>query len=636
MCGIVGVFNPYGFGNIDIEADITKMRDTLIHRGPDDAGIWIDLEAGIALGHRRLAILELTQAGHQPMLSRTGRYLIVFNGEIYNHLVIRNQLPVRQWKGLSDTETLLAGIEIWGLTETLKKCSGMFSIALWDRQHKTLSLARDRLGEKPLYFGWQGSSLVFASELKAFRLFCGFKGELNEGAIISFLQTSYISAPETIWKGIFKLLPGSVIRFSEKDISCIPDVELYWSLKDVVKSGIDNPFLGDDAAAIDALDKHLSSSVKEQMISDVSLGAFLSGGIDSSLIVALMQKSSTKKINTFSIGFDVKNYNEAPYAKKIAEYLGTSHTEYYVTAKDAQAIIPTLSSVYDEPFADSSQIPTILLTRLARTSVTVALTGEGGDELFAGYSRYAHINEHYMRLKNIPRPVLKFLSMCSKTMLNRSGSVGALRKLERILDSNPIEAMYSVYQMQTQLGLSSINSEIFRSYYLDQQRWPQSNDYISWMMCADIMTYLPDDLMVKIDRAAMYSSMETRAPFLSHELYDFCWSLPFLFKKRAGVSKWLLREVLKKYMPSHLFERKKMGFALPIGGWLMTDLRDWADSFLNKDSLREIAVLDADNVMSAWSMHKAGKKDMSATIWNILMLQSWFYNNKSPITIKGF
>jgi asparagine synthase (glutamine-hydrolysing) len=630
MCGIAGFLCPHSFDPDSAKTAAIWMRDALVHRGPDDAGLWMDGSNSVVMMHRRLSIQELSSAGHQPMVSPTGRFVICFNGEIYNHLELRQQLTRSAWRGGSDTETILACIEEWGLITTLKRCVGMFALALWDREEQRLALARDRLGEKPLYYGWQGQNFVFASELKAIKRHPQFLAKVNFKTIPAFLKLGYIPGPESIWEGIYKLEPGCVAWIHPLSGRGSARTESYWSLKEVVAAGQQQPFSGSRLEAIDAVESHLGTAVRQQMISDVPLGVFLSGGIDSSIVTALMQQASSAPINTFSIGFEAESHNEAPHAKRIAEYLGTRHHEYYVSARDAQAVIPDLAEIYDEPFADSSQIPTLLLSRNTARSVKVALTGDGGDELFAGYGRYFHIARQFKRLSLIPPPARKGAAMLVNGLRSLAPQSEPMNKLSAVLAEKRLEAMYRFYQSKNQLKLTSID-EAYDPYFLQSSAWPPVSDYVSWMMCADVKTYLPDDLLVKVDRAAMSASLETRAPFLSHELYEFCWSLPPAYKFHAGASKSLLKDVLRRHLPAELFERPKMGFAVPIAKWLRSDLREYAEAHLSRAALTSTGFLDADRIGGIWCQHKEGKRDLSATLWNVITLVSWMEKNRAEI-----
>jgi asparagine synthase (glutamine-hydrolysing) len=629
MCGITGFFSPTGFEFADAKVTLACMRDRLLHRGPDDAGSWLDAEAGIALGHRRLSILDTSLAGHQPMISDSGRYVLVFNGEIYNHRVIRRQLeslgPVA-WRGHSDTETLLTAVERWGLVRTLKTSVGMFALALWDRQERLLAIARDRFGEKPLYYGWLGQTFVFASEIKAIKCYPEFQAKINLKTIPAFLSLGYIPGPESIWEGIYKLEPGHITWIYPERDRWSAKKESYWSLKEVFLSGQQNPFSGSRLEATDALEFKLMAAVQQQMISDVPLGVLLSGGIDSSIVTALAQSGSSAQINTFSIGFEAASHNEAHHAKRIAGYLGTRHHEYYVSARDAQTVIPDLADIYDEPFADSSQIPTLLLSRKTASCVKVVLTGDGGDELFAGYSRYFHIAKQYDLFKSIPITARKGVAMLIRKLRLLAPHSQRLRKLTSVLAAQPLESMYRVYQSMNHVTLTTIDDD-YAPYFMNHAHWPEVDDYISWMMCADTKTYLPDDLLVKLDRASMSASLEARAPFLSHEIYEFCWSLPPSLKYHDGASKLLLKDVLRRHLPTELFDRPKMGFAIPIAQWLREDLQEYANTYLNWATLTSTGFLDASVITGMWQQHQRGESDFSATLWNIIILVSWMDRN---------
>jgi asparagine synthase (glutamine-hydrolysing) len=628
MCGIAGILYSNNSDADSAKMAAIGMRDALYHRGPDDAGFWMDDSNGVVITHRRLSILELTPAGHQPMVSPSERFVISFNGEIYNHLELRQKLARSSWRGGSDTETILACIEEWGLITTVKRCVGMFALALWDREERRLALARDRLGEKPLYYGWQGTTFVFASELKAIKRHPQFLAKINTKTIPAFLRLGYIPGPESIWEGIYKLEPGCVAWIRPVPACGSARIESYWSLKEVVAVGQQQPFNGSRREAIDALESHLGVAVRQQMISDVPLGVFLSGGIDSSIVAALMQKASSAPINTFSIGFEAASHNEAPHAKRIAEYLGTRHHEYYVSAREALTAIPDLAEIYDEPFADSSQIPTLLLSRNTARSVKVALTGDGGDELFAGYGRYFHIARQFSNLSRIPPPARQAAAMLVNGLRSIAPQSAYLNKLGAVLAEERLEAIYKFYQSQNQLRLTSLD-EGYDPYFSQSSAWPPVNDYVSWMMCADVKTYLPDDLLVKVDRAAMSASLETRAPFLSHELYEFCWSLPPAYKYHDGASKSLLKDVLRRHLPVELFERPKMGFAIPVAKWLRADLLEYAETHLSRAALSSSGFLNADRIGVIWRQHKEGKRDFSATLWNVLTLVSWMEKNRA-------
>tara|TARA_Y100000590_G_C15747715_1_gene1022843 strand:- start:9772 stop:11742 length:1971 start_codon:yes stop_codon:yes gene_type:complete len=654
MCGLTGYIGgewPNGFEGA--ENQLKLMSEAIKHRGPNFSGTWIDQDHGIAFAHRRLSILDLSDNGNQPMFSSSKRFVILFNGEIYNHLSLRAELEknnsVPDWNGHSDTETILAYIENYGFSKTLKNCVGMFAIALLDRKEKVLYLARDRIGEKPLYYGWQKNAFLFGSELKALKAHSDFIGEISRKALSLYLRHNYIPAPHSIYKGIKKLIPGTYLklRINEnlKNIGDLPEPIKFWSMNEIVKEGTSNSFDGNESDAIDSLDSLLMDSVKHQMISDVPLGAFLSGGIDSSLIVALMQRISNRPVKTFTIGFNDKNYNEANYAKSIADYLGTEHTELYVSPQDSINIIPSLSHIYDEPFADSSQIPTFLVSELARQDVTVSLSGDAGDELFGGYDRYIWVKNIWNNIQYLPKP---FLSLFIKGILSFSperldkigstlftGNKKIMRfgdkafKLANVLKANSPEEIY-INLMSLWKNPSSIvigNDEPL-TVLTELTEWPAFNDFEHQMMYIDTMSYLPDDLLVKVDRAAMSVSLETRIPFLDHRVIEFAWSFPLDMKIRNGQSKWLLKQVLSKYVPKTLIDRPKMGFGVPIDSWLRGPLKEWADTLLNETRLNQEGFFNPAPIRKKWDEHLSRKRNWHYQIWAILMYQQWLENEK--------
>lgn len=650
MCGVTGFWQPSDFSAGTARAIAEKMADCIAHRGPDDAGVWIDESAGIALAHRRLSILDLSPAGHQPMISSSGRYVIVLNGEIYNHLDIRREL-IENWRGHSDTETLLAGFEAWGIEKMLKRTVGMFAIALWDCKEKTLTLARDRIGEKPLYYGFQKSTFIFGSELKAFRAHPDFIGEIDRDVLCLYLRHCYIPAPYSIYKGISKLLPGHYMQFPiSRGLNVLRSVTpiAYWSLAEVAAKGIAQPFIGNDADAITALDKQLRQAIALQMIADVPLGAFLSGGVDSSTIVALMQAVSSRPIKTFSIGFNEANYNEAGYAKVVAQHLGTDHTEHYVSPAEARQIIPQLGSMYDEPFADSSQIPTFLISQMARKHVTVSLSGDAGDELFCGYNRYA-LADIWKKIERIPFGVRRLAGRLIKTVapstwdgiFKYTGKFSAfpssmgekLEKLSTCLESvDGIETLY--YNLVSKIANPDqvvINAKEPSTWLTGKGVKLQFPNPKLQMMYMDGMTYLPDDILVKVDRAAMFNSLETRIPFLDHRIIDLAWSLPLSMKVRNGRTKWILRQVLYKYVPKELIERPKMGFGIPFGDWLRGPLKDWAEALLDETRLRQEGFFDVQFIRLRWLEHLSGKRDWQHFLWTVIMFQEWLEEQKPGV-----
>lgn len=648
MCGISGFLLgrtiPDPLDNV-----ITRMTDSLTHRGPDDSGIWIDNSIGLALGHRRLSILDLSPAGHQPMSSACERFVIVFNGEIYNHLDLRNRLHAEEkapvWRGHADTETLLACFTAWGIEKTLQSMVGMFSIALWDRQYRQLTLARDRMGEKPLYYGWQGDTLLFGSELKAFKHHPDFKGVIDRNALTLLLRHNCIPAPYSIYQGISKLVPGHYLTISLDSLSLAKTTQpkAYWQLNHVVESGLANPFSGSVTDAIDLLQSQLSTSIAEQMLSDVSLGAFLSGGVDSSTVVALMQAQSRKPVKTFTIGFGETSYNEAVYANAVAHHLGTDHTEMYVRPEDALAIIPRLPSIYCEPFSDSSQIPTLLVSQLARQHVSVALSGDGGDELFGGYNRYLTAHKVWSKMQCWPgfsrrmvagilRSVSPFTwDLCfelAKPLLPKQMHLATpgdkAQKLADVLTLSDSHAFFyqltSHWKDPARVVLKANEPETLLT---NPMCWPKTDSFEHWMMAMDTQTYMADDILVKVDRAAMATSLETRVPMLDHRVVELAWRMPLDFKIRNGQGKWLLRQVLYRHVPQALIERPKMGFGIPIGSWLRGPLREWAESLLDEQRLQQEGYFNPLLIRQLWRKHLSGKHNWQHHLWTILMFQAW-------------
>lgn len=626
MCGIVGIWGPVADKAALVAAGCLRMR----HRGPDDSGYWEDAGAELALGHVRLAIQDLSPAGHQPMVSACGRYVLVFNGEIYNHMDLRARLAAAQlapdWRGHSDTETLLACFAGLGVAATLQATVGMFAIALWDRATQKLVLARDRMGEKPLYYGYAGAALVFASELKALDGVPGFGADIDRQALTLLMRHNYIPAPKSIYQGIAKLPPGTWIEVAPGDMRRrdMPSPQPYWSVREAAHNARQTPLsFASDAQAIDALETVLSTAVKGQMLSDVSLGAFLSGGIDSSTIVSLMQKQSTQPVRTFAIGFHEKGYNEAEHAKAVAKHLGTQHTELYVTAEDALAVVPSLAELYDEPFADSSQIPTTLVARMARRDVTVALSGDGGDELFGGYSRYFRVQRWWDQCAKVPGPLrwpAGWALATSARLPGRGAWRGKVGKMGELLQTrsktefyrhfvsywaNPAEAVVGGDEPATPF------SEPFQGTTYDA------------MMELDAATYLPDDILVKVDRAAMAASLETRVPMLDHRVYEFAWSLPLQYKIRRGTGKWALRELLYRHVPRELVDRPKKGFGVPLAAWLRGPLRDWGEALLDESRLRQQGLFHPEPILRKWREHQSRHRDWSTHLWGVLMTQAW-------------
>ncbi len=644
MCGLAG-FLILDNGDADEHTSHTMARcagamaQRLAHRGPDDEGVWVDAAAGIALAHRRLAIIDLSPAGHQPMLSSCGRFVIAYNGEVYNAAELRADLEARgrRFRGYCDTEVIVEACATWGVEATLERLIGMFAFALWDRRERRLTLARDRLGIKPVYWGRVGNRIAFASELKALAVLPDWSGEIAAQALALYLRYNYVPSPLSIFEGIEKLPPGNLVTIAG-DGQC--SRHAYWSLEKVAKAGLASPLTIDDAEAEERLENVIANAVKGRMISDAPIGAFLSGGIDSSLVVALMQRAADKPVRTFSIGFREAGYDEAPHARAIARHLETDHTEHYVDAAEAQAVIPRLPQIYDEPFADSSQIPTFLLCKITRRHVTVALSGDGGDELFAGYDRYGYADLWRRRLARIPRP-LRQLAGAGIALLSREAIARLLRRL-------PVPRLRQCeYENLSRLALYLRGSD--QALYRDQVSiWqtpplhkrahearlpasplsapnerPRLPDYLGWMQYADMRTYLPDDILTKVDRASMAVALEVRVPLLDHRIVELSWRLPTPFKRRDGKTKWLLRRVLARHVPEELYERPKMGFGVPIGDWLRGPLRDWAEDLLSEKRLATDGYLDPAPIRRKWRAHLSAERNWMYPLWTVLMYQAW-------------
>lgn len=635
MCGFTGFLSLGTISQSSFEPTIQRMNDMLVSRGPDSSGIWFDSAQGIAFGHRRLAIQDLSPAGHQPMDANSGRYTMVFNGEIYNHLDLRKLLPNISWRGHSDTETILAAIDAWGFKETLEKLIGMFAIALWDKHCNKLFLARDRLGEKPLYYGTHKGSFIFGSELKALKQHPSFHPEVDRNVLCLYMRHNCVPAPYCIYQNTFKLMPGT---FLEIDNSLNIQTTSYWSATDVISANNQSQFTGSASEAVTELDRVLSKAVTRQVISDVPLGAFLSGGVDSTSIVALMQANTTKPVKTFTMGFDNKAYNEAEHAKLVAQHLGTDHTEMYVSPSDALNVIPNLHTIYDEPFADSSQIPTYLVSKLAKSEVTVALSGDGGDELFAGYNRHQLAHQVWPKVSKLPYALRRVMatgitqfspnqldklspylpkSMKMRTLgdkLHKASSVIAAKD-----DASLYLGLVSQWKDPSNVVLGGVepNSIITTNKLMNELSTPER------MMALDMMTYMPDDILTKVDRAAMAVSLETRVPMLDHSVVEFAWQLPMSIKLKGGVTKWPLRELLYQYVPKELVERPKMGFALPLSEWLRGSLKDWAEDLLQPLRLQKEGYINETVVTKMWREHLSGKQNHTAQLWCVLMFQQW-------------
>ena len=652
MCGVAGFLDGGCSFPEEASAIARAMADAVAHRGPDDGGVWLDREAGIALAHRRLAIIDLSPAGRQPMLSASGRSVIVFNGEIYNHAELRRRLETRfpnavRWRGRSDTETLLAAVECWGLEEALRSAAGMFAFALWDRGDGTLSLARDRMGEKPLYYGWQNGVLLFGSELKALAAHPAFAGDVDREALALLLRDLYIPSPRSIYEGIRKLPPGTYVRIAAgrgRERACeLPEPQPYWSLRNVIAVGRTQPFEGAPEEAVDALHGLLLEAVRQQMVADVPLGAFLSGGIDSSTIVALMQAQSDRPVRTFTIGFEESGYDEARYAKSVAGHLGTEHAELYVSARDALDVIPRLPALFDEPFADSSQIPTFLVAAMARRHVTVALSGDGGDELFGGYLHYLTTPRRWRALSHVPPPLRRLGAHAvaaffapgparppARLLRRARWGRGWLRmapKARRLalqLDCRTPEQLCLQARSPCPDPSTAVRGASAPATVLTEPAsWQDALELEHRLMAVDALTYLPDDILTKVDRAAMGASLETRAPLLDHRIVEFVWRLPLSVKIRNGRQKWSLRRVLHEYVPEELVERPKAGFAIPLASWLRGPLRDWAEALLDERRLRSEGFLDPRPVRRQWSEHLSLRGQWDQHLWSVLMFQAW-------------
>ena len=655
MCGIAGLFTASSLSGVDIKTVAQAMAQKLIHRGPDDGGVWADNHSGVALAHQRLAILDLTSAGHQPMSSACGRYVVVFNGEIYNHLEIRKKLQSAisseaiSWRGHSDTETLLAAVSVWGLEKSLKEFVGMFAFSLWDKHEKSLYLARDRIGEKPLYYGLHKGVFLFGSELKALRAYPGFQGEVDRNVLSLYLSRNFVPAPYSIYQGIFKLPPGSLLKVTAADVARqqLPEAVSYWSLNQVASTGQNNLFQGSEDDALLELERLLKLSISNQMIADVPLGAFLSGGIDSSTVVALMQSQSAKPIRTFTIGFSESDYDESKHAKGVAAHIGTEHTELFVSPNQALDVIPQLATLYDEPFADVSQIPTFLVSELARQDVTVCLSGDGGDELFGGYNRHVNGPALWRKLGWLPSGMRGRLSKLltaippsywdsifshTSAVLPRSwrySSAGdKIHKIAGMLSASSPDEIYdrlvSQWQMPEQIvsipfqAHSAIRKSVCPAEFADLEHH---------MMFMDTTTYLPDDILVKVDRAAMGVSLETRVPMLDHRVVEFAWSLPLEMKIKCNEGKWLLRRLLDSHVPRSLIERPKAGFGVPIDSWLRGPLRAWAEELLDNNKLIQQGFFDSAHIRLKWQEHLQGKRNWSHQLWGVLMFQAWINKN---------
>jgi asparagine synthase (glutamine-hydrolysing) len=650
MCGIAGVLSP----GLVSEELLAVMGGAIRHRGPDDGGTWRDSDAGIGFAHRRLAIVDLSPHGHQPMHSADGRFVLCYNGEIYNHAAIRRELegeglaPPDGWRGHSDTETLLQAIVAWGLEGALTRSVGMFAFALWDRAQRRLQLVRDRFGEKPLYYGWAGSDLIFASEIKAIRHHPRFRGEIDRDALGLYLARTYIPAPLSIYRRLFKLEPGCILtveRGAEPSDEPAGEaghgtarLQRYWSYRSVVEQGLANP-IAEERDALETLDRVLGQAISDQAVADVPVGAFLSGGVDSSTIVALYQRHAARPVQTFSIGFAEDGFNEAAHAKAVAKHLGTVHHEQIVSSRDARDVIPSLPQMYDEPFADSSQIPTFLVSRFARGQVTVALTGDGGDELFAGYNRHFRAPALWRQVNRVPAPLRRLmgatLGRLPSDVLGRAAGllpgqrqphVGAkLRKALRVAGhARVFDDVYESFldEWHGENNPADGRERSARSGGFDLRVGGQPSDAVRMMYC-DAVSYLPDDILCKVDRASMAVSLETRVPFLDHRVAELAARIPIEQKVQDGRGKHILRELLYRHVPREMIDRPKAGFAVPVGEWIKDPLRSWAEDLLDPSRMTDQGLLNPAIVHSRWQDHLTGCRDLTPAIWAILMLQAW-------------
>ena len=646
MCGLVGFWSAEG-DRREFAQLASRMADRIKHRGPDDHGTWHDEDAGLVLAHRRLSILDLSAAGHQPMQSACGRYVIAFNGEIYNHQELRDRLEAEgnapNWRGHADTEILLAAFVAWDIKPTLEAAVGMFAFALWDRRERVLTLARDRMGEKPLYYGWHGDSFLFGSELAALKAHPAFNASINRSALALFLRHSYVPTPYSIYESTHKLPMGTLLQLQPGQRDAAPVA--YWSLTEVAERGVANSFVGSDDDALEALESHLRVAVRGQMVADVPLGALLSGGIDSTTIVALMQANSSQAVRTFTIGFEERDQDEAVHARAVAAHLRTDHTELRLSSSDALALLPEMPGMYSEPFADPSQLPTHLVMKLARQHVTVALSGDAGDELFGGYyNRYFLIPKFWRRVGWMPLPLRRalgaVLTALPSDLIDRLA--GPLAKWAGIARPGGkayrlglrLRDMHSIDDLAVSLTFTwpeasrmVVKGRIPPNLLDDRANWPKLAESVARMMALDGQTYLPDDILVKVDRAAMAVSLETRVPFLDRDLVEFAWSLPQHMKIRNGQGKWLLRRLLDRYVPRALMDRPKMGFDFPLDVWLRGPLREWAEPLLAEDRLRTEGYLDPVPIRAAWRAHVAEQASHGYRLWSVLMFQAWLEAN---------
>ncbi len=653
MCGIAG-FWQRKLNPADPVETLGRMGSALAHRGPDDSGKFHDAGAGIGLAFRRLSILDLSAEGHQPMFSSSGRFVMIFNGEIYNFKEIRGEIGAHPWRGQSDTEVMLEAFERWNVEAAIQRFVGMFAFALWDRQERKLHLVRDRLGIKPLYYGRAGGAFVFASELKAIWQYPGFDGEIDRDALALYMRHNYVPSPHCIYKGLHKLPSGCMLTLERE--TATPQLHRYWSATEVARKGQLSPFQGSDSEAVESLHQILLQAVSLRMIADVPLGAFLSGGVDSSTVVALMQAQSNRPVKTFTIGFHEEGYNEAIHAKKIAEHLGTDHTELYLTSKDALDVVSLLPAMYDEPFSDSSQIPTYLVSKLARRSVTVSLSGDGGDELFGGYNRYVLTKRIWSLLKPLPKPIRTLAASALRAMpperidaafrvfqpllpksLHHGTPGDKVHKFADLLSLDGPQALYygmlSHWKNPSGIVLHSREPGTIRECIAKLSAEMNIEEV---MMLADLLQYLPDDILTKVDRASMAVSLEARVPLLDHRVVEFAWNLPVRLRINKRGSKWILRQILHKYVPHGLMQRPKMGFGVPIDLWLRGPLRDWAEHLLSVKSLSDTGLFAVDQIRVKWREHLSSDYNWQYLLWDVLVFQDWFLHHKSACPASEF
>lgn len=646
MCGISGFLGPAQHSASKLKNIVNTMTEQLHHRGPDGSGEWTDASTGIALGHRRLAILDLTEAGAQPMISHCKRFILTYNGEVYNFKNLSMELESLgyRFRGHSDTEVVLTAISHWGVEKTLPRLNGMFAMALWDKQKHSLTLARDPVGKKPLYYGWSGNTFIFASELKALKVFPGFEREIDRNALGLLIQYSWIPSPYCIYRGIQKLLPGSFLTLTSRDIHRPISPKQYWSARRVNEQGDQNPYTGSFQEATTHLDQLMRDAVQDRMVADVDVGALLSGGIDSTTIVALMQAQSPRPVKTFSIGFHEAQFNEAPFAQSIAQHLQTDHTELYVTAQDSLNIIPDLPSIYDEPIADPSQIPTFIVSKLAHQNVKVVLSGDGGDELFVGYQRYTKCLKEWKRINRSPLFYRQQTANAYRALGNGSWRLADILGGKHTLAFSSLHSIGKKWERKAKHFKATSATDLFAKKHArcenasdlvlhtepgptvmtNTQGWPNVSDPLQAMLYLDFAEYLTDDVLVKVDRASMAVSLEVRCPFLDVRVVDFAWSLPLPMRINQAGGKRIVKEILERHLPPKLIDRPKMGFGIPLNEWLKTSLRDWAEDLLAERTLCEQGFFRPKAVRRIWKQHQTGWKNHDIFLWSLLIFQSWY------------